>query len=323
MENHLLNEVLDNELIIILWQNDNTVVIGRNQNAYKECNLGFLQENDVKLARRITGGGAVYHDLGNLNFSFISKRENEDISFNLEIIKSAILSLGLNAETSGRNDLTIDGFKFSGNAFYHSKQNALHHGTIMINVNKEVLSKALNVDQSKLKAKGVDSVRSRVKSLSEHKNDINVESVIYAIKYIVSQVAKEAGNQAESLISSSCECILENDASLQDILSQKGYLEISKKFASTDWIMGKMRAFEIRLYERFSWGDFDLNMNVNEGKITDVSIFSDDLDVNFSKDIEDKLVGTSFSREEIQNQLSGSNQKYRDVCEMLLKADIF
>ena len=159
VEEYLLLHCEDKECILYLWQNQNTVVIGRNQNAWKECRTTKLEEEGGHLARRLSGGGAVYHDLGNINFTFLISKEEYDLDRQLQVIIGAMEILGLKAEKSGRNDILIDGKKFSGNAFYEQEKHCYHHGTIMVGVNMETLSRYLTVSKDKLKSKGVDSVK--------------------------------------------------------------------------------------------------------------------------------------------------------------------
>lgn len=154
VEEYLLLHCEDKECILYLWQNQNTVVIGRNQNAWKECRTTKLEEEGGHLARRLSGGGAVYHDLGNMNFTFLINKEEYDLDRQLQVIIGAMEILGLKAEKSGRNDILIDGKKFSGNAFYEQEKHCYHHGTIMVGVNMETLSRYLTVSKDKLKSKG-------------------------------------------------------------------------------------------------------------------------------------------------------------------------
>ena len=153
--------------IFMLWQNDKTVVIGKNQNVYAEINEDFLKEEGITVARRITGGGAVYHDLGNLNYTFISSSRDKGIDFEYftEPILEALRALGISPTLSGRNDLEVSGLKFSGNAQYNDGKRVLHHGTLLFDSDLTVLSKALSVDEEKLKAKAIKSTRSRVTNL--------------------------------------------------------------------------------------------------------------------------------------------------------------
>ena len=130
-EEYMTFHAAEGEVTMYLWQNANTVVIGKNQNPWRECRVESMREGDCKLARRISGGGAVYHDLGNLNFTFIAREDEYDIPKQTEVILEAVRLLGINAEKTGRNDLTIDGMKFSGHAYYQSNGYCYHHGTIM------------------------------------------------------------------------------------------------------------------------------------------------------------------------------------------------
>jgi len=157
LEEYLIDRVEEDEIILYLWQNEHTVVIGRNQNAWKECRCSKLEERDGGyLARRLSGGGAVYHDLGNLNFTFLMERDDYDLHKQLSVILDAVKKLGIEAEFSGRNDLTAQGKKFSGNAFYFGTDKAYHHGTILYDTEIEPLLEYLSVSSEKIKTKGIE-----------------------------------------------------------------------------------------------------------------------------------------------------------------------
>ncbi len=160
----------------MLWQNANSVIVGKHQNTAAEINAAYVKENNIRVARRLSGGGAVYHDLGNLNFTFItaSKGGGFDFAVFCKPIQKALASMGVNAEISGRNDMTIDGKKFSGNAQYIKNGRVMHHGTIMFDTDMSVLSRALNVSADKIEAKGVKSVRARVTNIKPYLNDQGV-----------------------------------------------------------------------------------------------------------------------------------------------------
>ena len=182
MEEYLMLHCGETECILYLWQNEHTIVIGRNQNPWKECHLTQLEESGGHLVRRLSGGGAVYHDLGNVNFTFLVQKENYDVGRQLDVIIGAMRRLGIQAERSGRNDILADGKKFSGNAFYKQNKFCYHHGTIMLNVDVTKLSRYLNVSADKLKSKGVSSVKSRVTNLVEFVPDLTVARLKKALK---------------------------------------------------------------------------------------------------------------------------------------------
>ena len=161
MEEYMTLHVPQGTCILYLWQNRHTVVIGKNQNCWRECRVNFLEQESGYLVRRLSGGGAVFHDLGNLNFTFIVGAGDYDVSRQLDVILEAVRSLGIHAEKTGRNDITVDGRKFSGNAFYRTGDGCYHHGTILIRADKENMSRYLNVSKEKLASKGVTSVKSR------------------------------------------------------------------------------------------------------------------------------------------------------------------
>lgn len=177
LERSLFDFVDEDTLILYLWQNSHTIVIGKNQNAYAECKVDEFIGAGGTLARRPSGGGAVYHDLGNLNFSIICKESIAKEHTYQRIVKEALRFFGIVSEFNGRNDLTVDGKKFSGNAFYVKDDVLCQHGTILINSDFKELSKYLTPDISKLERNHVKSVESRVVNLSEISDKITVESM--------------------------------------------------------------------------------------------------------------------------------------------------
>lgn len=177
LERSLFDFVDEDTVILYLWQNSHTIVIGKNQNAYAECKVDEFINDGGALARRPSGGGAVYHDLGNLNFSIICKDSIAKEHTYQRIVKEALGYFGIVSEFNGRNDLTVDGKKFSGNAFYVKDDVLCQHGTILINSDFKELSKYLTPDISKLERNHVKSVESRVVNLSEISDKITVESM--------------------------------------------------------------------------------------------------------------------------------------------------
>lgn len=188
MEEYMTNHVPDGTCILFLWQNRHTVVIGRNQNCWKECRVNFLEEEGGYLVRRLSGGGAVFHDLGNLNFTFIVRKPDYDVDRQLQVILEAVRRLGIQAEKTGRNDITVEGRKFSGNAFYQTGDCCYHHGTLLVHADKENMSRYLNVPREKLASKGVSSVKSRVANLDEFCPGLTVDRVKAALAEAFSQV---------------------------------------------------------------------------------------------------------------------------------------
>ena len=167
-EQYVFENLPKDRSYFMLWQNDNAVIIGKYQNTLAEINLPYVEQHNIRVVRRLSGGGAVFHDLGNLNYSFISdtgSSENLNLRLFCEPVVRALAELGVHAEINGRNDMTVDGKKFSGNAQYLRGGRVLHHGTILYNSDHSVIGEALHVDQSKIAAKGIPSVRSRVTNL--------------------------------------------------------------------------------------------------------------------------------------------------------------
>ena len=170
-EQYVFDALPRDRTYFMLWQNDNAVIIGKHQNTAAEINETFVRENGVRVVRRLSGGGAVYHDMGNLNFTFIADAGDMDsLNFKLfcQPVVAALAQLGVTAEVNGRNDMTIDGRKFSGNSQYLKEGRVMHHGTIMYDSDLDRVAQALHVDMEKISAKGIASVRSRVTTVRSH-----------------------------------------------------------------------------------------------------------------------------------------------------------
>lgn len=284
LEEYLLKNVLENQCILYLWQNEKTVVIGKNQNPWKECKIEALAEDGGSLARRLSGGGAVFHDLGNLNFTFIVRKDNYDVEKQLQVILNAVKNLGIPAEKCGRNDITVDGRKFSGNAFYSDGTNNYHHGTILVNVDMSMLSNYLNVAKAKLESKGVNSVRSRVVNLIEYKPDLGID--------LMKKELIKAFGQVYGL---SPELLEEND------LTHKDLDKLEEKFSSWEWKYGSKLEFSSSYEERFPWGNIEIQYVVDKGIIKDCVTYSDSLNVEFFEIIATALIGCRYTAREIIN----------------------
>ncbi len=285
VESALLEGLEDNALILYLWQNENTVVIGKNQNPWAECRVLELIESSGKVARRISGGGAVYHDLGNLNFTFISGKESLSVENNLEIIKRALKEEGISASFSGRNDLLVSGKKVSGSAFYYGSSNAFHHGTLLVSSDLERVSYLLTPPAEKLISKGVKSVSSRVMNLKEISPDITIkglsESILTSAEEFYGVKASEIRN-------------LDND------LIEKLELE----YSNWDYIFGKTIEFSLSVSGRLSFGNIEIQLVVERGVITDARVFTDSLNTEIANEIKTELIGVKYEKSAIEKALS-------------------
>jgi len=294
------------QCILYLWQNENTVVIGRNQNAWKECRTSVLEQEGGHLARRLSGGGAVFHDRGNLNFTFLVREEDYDLDRQLSVIQSACKALGLEAERSGRNDVLVDGRKFSGNAFYHSHGKAYHHGTVLVDTDGEKMARYLSPSKAKLQAKGVESVRARVVNLIELVPDLTCARMAEELAVAFEQVY---GMTAQHIDPAR--------------LDWERIEQLQNRNASADWLYGPRLPLTFECEERFSWGGLQLQMQVESGVVVQAKVYSDAMDWDLAPALERALTGSRFLLKEIQERVQEQLGEYAaDLCAMLARQEI-
>lgn len=291
MEEYVLKYLPQNEEYFILWQNEPSIIIGKHQNTIEEINMGFVKENGINVVRRLSGGGAVYHDLGNVNFTFVINNVKKEIldfkKFTLPVIK-ALGKLGVEAELSGRNDLTIGGKKFSGNAQYIYKDRLLHHGTLLFDTDLEVLQQALNVDVSKIQSKGIKSVRSRVTNIKEHLGrEISIPEFIEVLsKYIFEYQGQDFDQYRLT----------------QDDLEKVNRI-MQERYATWEWNYGESPPFNFKNSKRFAAGKVEVLLEVKDGKVNECKIYGDFLGVGDVAEVEEKIKGLRYAEEEIRRIL--------------------
>ena len=289
LEAYLLETVPRETCVLYLWQNRRTVVVGRNQNSWAECRVNQLESDGGFLARRLSGGGAVYHDEQNLNFTFLMHNVDYDVPRQLEVVLRAIRSFALNAEKTGRNDLTIDGRKFSGNAFYKSGDFCYHHGTLLIDTDTEAMHRYLSVAPEKLQGKGVASVKSRVVNLKGLCPTLTVSALREALITAFGRVYDRRPNPLDATIF--------NSTRIE---------QLENHFASWGWRFGRNIPFTWKAQRRFTWGGIQLQFLVEHGKVSDAQFYSDAMAGEFIRSLPAYCIGRPFDARTLAAVLSAA-----------------
>jgi len=305
MDEWFLDHLEPEDMVLYFYINKNAVIIGKNQNPWKECDLAAMERDQVQLVRRITGGGAVYHDTGNLNFSFITGEGRYNVERQLSLILQAVRSFGIPCEFSGRNDLLADGRKFSGNAFCARGSIRQHHGTLLLGSDLGRLQNYLQVDPRKMKAKGVSSVRSRVCNLSEYTEAVTVPAMLQAIR----------------------KAYEENYGPVTDVqFTPEQVAEIVpyyEKQSSWQWRLGKTPSFDLELDPRFPWGGVQMLLTLKDGKVAGAEVYSDALDTELAAEVQQRLLGCRFESRSLWEALDRSEKEpVRQVGQYLLDQNL-
>lgn len=292
IEEHLIDKLEDD--CFMLWQNAPCILLGRNQNAYAEINMSYVKEHNIAVVRRITGGGAVFNDWGNFNFTFIAKNKDNvfaDFKKFTEPIIAALKKLNIGAEFKGRNDLVIEGKKFSGNAQCRMRDKILHHGTLLFNVDIAALVSALTVSSLKLKSNAVASVRSRVTNISEHLSEkMSIDEFRLMILDEVRGSVKDAKNYE----------LTKADLQASEIIAKN-------KYRLDSWNFGQKVNFSFAKEERFTGGLVQMQADIVKGIIKEIRFFGDFFNEKPISEIEEGLCGIPYQYDKIEEKLKEYN----------------
>ena len=291
IEEYALKNLDINETYLLFYINEPSIIIGKNQNTIEEINTEYVEGNEIKVVRRLSGGGAVYHDLGNLNFSFITKDDGESFhNFRkfTEPVVTALKKLGVNAELSGRNDIEVGGRKISGNAQFSTKGRMFSHGTLMLNSEIDNVVSALKVKKDKIESKGIKSVRSRVANISEF---LTEKLEIDDFRSLLLKNIFEGQDEIPEYV------LTEEDWEKIHQLSKDRY-------QNWDWNYGRSPKFNLQNSHRFPVGSIDVRLEVNKGVIENCKIYGDFFGVGDVSEIEELLTGTRYEKSDIEKALA-------------------
>jgi lipoate-protein ligase A len=302
-EEWIFHNLDPSQQVLFLWRNDNTVVIGRNQNPWSECNLDQMKHEDITLARRTSGGGAVYQDLGNTNFTFLSPKEQYKRENNVQIIFDALKKFGITGEASGRNDLLLpfpDGpRKFSGSAYREKKDRAFHHGTLLINANLTRLANFLTPNPKKLQAKGKESVRARVANLCELNSSLNHE-----------RLSQNILESFEDFYGTKAEIEYLNIESLKNIPELNAQYQ---QLSSWDWLYGSTLEFTHKMDDYLALGFFDFQFQVEDGLTRGLQIFTDCLYPQLITDLKAQLLKQPYRSDSVRHAFKDLLERYQEI----------
>lgn len=293
LEEYVLRNFGEKDTFLLFYINEPSIIIGKNQNSIEEINRDYVEKNNIKVVRRLSGGGAVYHDEGNLNFSFITKDDGDSFhnfaKFTEPIVK-ALNKLGVPAELVGRNDLLVEGRKISGNAQFFTQGRMFSHGTLMFNSEIEHVVEALNVSEEKIKSKGIKSIRSRVANIAEYlEEEITMDQFKEHILLSIFDVERVEDVPTYELTEEDWEKVH----------------EISRnRYQNWEWNYGKSPAYNVQASHKFPSGLLDVRLDVKKGIIENCKIYGDFFGIGEIKDLEERLIGVRHQREAVANALT-------------------
>jgi lipoate-protein ligase A len=295
IEEHLVRNVNLGSDILLFYINGPSIIIGRNQNTLEEINYPYVEQHQIIVVRRLSGGGAVYHDKGNLNFSFINSNGKEYLhnfkKFTAPVVK-VLNEIGVAAELNGRNDIVIEERKVSGNAQYAIGTKLVSHGTLLYNSDLSMVSEALNVKTDKIESKGIKSVRSRVANIGEYLNE--PMDILTFRERVKEGILSEANNGEYKL-------------------TKEDWEEINKiskdRYQQWDWNFGRSPKFNIQKTQRFPFGQIDARIEVHNGLVDNIKFFGDFLGLRDVGDVESKLTGVRYDKLHLQEALENVELK--------------
>lgn len=293
LEEYLLGRKPELNDIFLLWRNQPAVIIGRHQNVMEEVNAEYIRAQGIKVVRRPSGGGAVYHDLGNLNFSFIVRDTGVMLNFKrfTAPVIAALQALGADARDEGRNDISIEGRKISGNAQYRQQGRVLHHGTLLFATDLEAMAQALNVSEDKFTSRAVSSVRSRVANISEF---VAPSLDVLGLRDMLLKSIGGADCRRYVLTPQDRDAIAE----LQN-----------HKYSRFAWNIGQSPPFEMSRRQRFDWGTLDIRLNVRQGKISEIRFYGDYFSIGEPEALAARLKGVEFDLTSLSAAISEAEVK--------------
>ncbi|HNW85946.1 MAG TPA: lipoate--protein ligase [Candidatus Limiplasma sp.] len=305
IEKHLMDTLPEETAILYLWQNSHTIVVGRNQNPWYECRVDEFLESGGKIARRLSGGGAVYHDMGNLNFTFILPKTDFDVPKQLTVIRRAVAAFDLEAFPSGRNDLLIGDRKFSGNAFYKAGHSAYHHGTLLVDCDMALLGSYLIPSEKKMQYHGVQSVQSRVVNLRSLTPEITIDS----LEGELFQAFADVYQQKPAVLD-------------ERMLDQRTLHGLTEQFSDPEWIYPQALPYTFTVTERFPWGGVTVKLLVENGVIRNARLFTDAMEAGLFTLLEQALTGCPYLISAINGRLRQKLELLRDHQLLQMAGDV-